>query len=125
LRSREKLVQARVTDAEYTAFKNKVDKSGLSTSVFLRKLIKGQQPKELPPPDYFMMMRELYRIGNCLTQIANAAITCGMIDREKYAQEVDEYKSIVRQITSTVLMPGNISPVMDETPGAPPQEGTY
>ena len=36
----------------------------------MRTLINGYVPKELPPPDYHSMMRELHAIGSNLNQIA-------------------------------------------------------
>jgi len=97
-----------VTAEEYAAFKRKVDKSGLSISVYLRKLIKGQIPKELPPTDYFAMMRELYRIGNCLVQIADAANAYGIIDREEFERQVLEYRNVVRKITEAIVAPDTV-----------------
>jgi hypothetical protein len=37
-----------------------VKKSGLSQESFIRTLISGYAPKELPPPDYYAMTRELH-----------------------------------------------------------------
>lgn len=59
-----------------------VKKSGLSQEGFIRSLINGYVPKELPPPDYFSMMRELHAIGNNLNQIATMAMPPGILTKQ-------------------------------------------
>ena len=47
----------RLTDTELDRLNTAVQKSGLSREVYLRKLIDEIQPRELPPPDFYPMMR--------------------------------------------------------------------
>ena len=62
-------------------------------------------PQDAPPTDYYTMMKELYRIGNNLNQIAKKAQTLNMIDVPLYKKAVDEFETAVKQITDAVVMP--------------------
>ena len=83
----------------YTA----VQKSGLSREVYLRKLIDEIQPRELPLPDFYPMMRQLYYCGNHLNQIARKAHALGCIDAEKYDEAVTEFRGIVEEISRKMV----------------------
>ena len=50
-----------------------LQKSGLSQEAYLRLLISGQRPKELPPIEYHALLRQLYSIGVNINQIAARA----------------------------------------------------
>jgi len=108
VRYRNNMVRVRLSDTEYSQFQKRVGKSGLSMEAYLRKLINGQRPKDLPPPDYHRMMSELYGIGAALREIAAEAHFQGRIDEDRFEQCVVEYKDIVRRITDTVTEPDKI-----------------
>jgi len=46
--------------------------------------LKGLEPQDAPPPDYYAMMRELHGIGNNLNQIAVKAHTLNALDVQRY-----------------------------------------
>ena len=54
----------RLNAKEHQQLKKNVKKTGLSQETYIRTLLAGYAPKELPPPDYHSMMRELNAIGN-------------------------------------------------------------
>lgn len=62
-------IKVRLNRKEAEALNKRVKKSRLSREGYLRHLISGSVPREAPPPDYYSMMRELYRIGNSLNQV--------------------------------------------------------
>lgn len=93
----------RLTDTELDRLNTAVQKSGLSREVYLRKLIDGIQPRELPPPDFYPMMRQLYYCGNHLNQIARKAHALGCIDEEKYDEAVAEFRGIVEEISRKMV----------------------
>ena len=62
-------ILVRLNAQEQQNLKKHVKKSGLSQEAFIRSLINGYIPKELPPLDYFSMIRELHAIGSNLNQI--------------------------------------------------------
>lgn len=82
-----------------------VKKSGLSQEAFIRSLINGYIPKELPPPDYYSMMRELHAIGSNLNQLAAKANATGHIDKTVFQYEANRLKRAVQEIQEAVTAP--------------------
>lgn len=80
-------------------------RAGLSQESYLRTLINGYAPKELPPPDYFSMMRELHAIGNNLNQIAAKANAKGHIDKTIFQYEANRLRKAVLDIQAAVTAP--------------------
>ena len=77
-------IKVRLNKKEMESLSKLVKKSGLSREAYLRHLINGCVPRDAPPPDYYAMMRELYRIGNSLNQVAKKAHTLNVIDVQRY-----------------------------------------
>ena len=98
-------IKVRLNQKEADTLNERVKKSCLSREAYLRQLINGLVPQDAPPPDYYTMMKELYRIGNNLNQIAKKAQTLNMIDVPLYKKAVDEFETAVKQITDAVVMP--------------------
>ena len=84
MRKRNVHIQFWLDRKEAEILNKKVKRSGLSMSVYLRHLINGVVPQDAPPPDYYAMMRELYRIGNNLNQIAQKAHILNAVDAQRY-----------------------------------------
>jgi len=84
---------------------NSAIKAGLSQENYLRALINGFTPKELPPIDYHAMMRELHAIGNNLNQIAARANTIGHIDRKVFQYEANRLRKAMLDIQAAVTSP--------------------
>jgi NADH:ubiquinone oxidoreductase subunit D len=82
-----------------------VKKSGLSQEAFIHSLINGYVPKELPPLDYFSMMRELHAIGSNLNQIAAKANDIGHIDKTVFQYEANRLRKAVQNIIEAVTVP--------------------
>ena len=82
-----------------------VNGSKLSREAYLRQLISGVVPQDAPPPDYFSMMQQLYRIGNNLNQIAQKAHALNAIDTYHYDETVREFREAVQKIQAAVLLP--------------------
>jgi len=80
-------------------------KAGLSQETYLRTLINGYVPKELPPPDYYAVMKELHAIGNNLNQIAARANAIGHIDRTTFQYEANRLRKAVLDIQTAVTSP--------------------
>ena len=98
-------IKVRLNQKEADILNEKVKKSGLSREAYLRHLIGGLVPQDAPPPDYYVMMRELYRIGNNLNQIARKAQMLNMIDVPQYRKAVGEFEVAVKKITEAVILP--------------------
>ena len=98
-------IKVRLNRKEMDALTKRVKKSRLSREAYLRQLINGSIPREAPPPDYYTMMRELYRIGNSLNQVAQKAHTLNVIDVQRYDSSVRQFEAAVKQITDAVVQP--------------------
>ena len=51
------------------------------------------------------MMRELYRVGNNLNQIAHKAHILNVIDVQRYDAAVRDFEATVKKITEAVILP--------------------
>lgn len=98
-------IKVRLNRKEAEALDKRVKKSGLSREAYLRQLISGFIPRDAPPPDYFSMMRELYRVGNNLNQIAQKAHVLNVIDVQRYDASVRDFEQAVKKITDAVILP--------------------
>jgi hypothetical protein len=98
-------ILVRLNAQEQQNLAKQVKKSGLSQETFIRSLINGYVPKELPPPDYFSMMRELHAIGSNLNQLAAKANATGHIDKTVFQYEANRLKRVVQEIQAEVTAP--------------------
>ena len=98
-------IKVRLTQAEMVHLNRLVNGSKLSREAYLRQLISGVVPQDAPPPDYFSMMQQLYRIGNNLNQIAQKAHALNAIDTYHYDEAVREFREAVQEIQAAVLLP--------------------
>ena len=99
----------RLNDDEYNKLCNLVSKSGLSREAYLRQLIAGIQPRDLPPPDFRAMMRQLYYCGNNLNQIARKAHALNIVDVQKYDAAVSMFQTAVQDLNQTILEPEKLT----------------
>ena len=63
MRKRGIRVQVWLNKEENTRLHTSAKKAGLSQESYLRTLINGYVPKELPPPDYYVMIKGLTLSG--------------------------------------------------------------
>ena len=108
MRKRNIQITTRLDKNENERFKKHVKKSGLSQESYIRSLIDGFIPTDMPPPDYFAMMRELHYIGVNLNQIAQKAHTLNALDVKRYDDNVTMLNKAVVDITNAVLLPRKI-----------------
>ena len=108
MRKRNKQIIVRFTDKEYERFMKYVKKSGLSQAGYIRELINGLVPTDLPPPDFHKMMTELRYIGNNINQIAQKAHLLNVIDSKQFDEAYDQYKSSYIKIFEAVMLPRKI-----------------
>ena len=98
-------IKVRLNQKEADILNGRVMKSCLSREAYLRQLINGLVAQDAPPPDYYAMMRELYKIGNNLNEIARKAQSLNMIDVPLYKKAVGEFETVVKEITAAVMLP--------------------
>lgn len=95
----------RLNAKEHQRLKKCVKKTGLSQETYIRTLLNGYAPKEMPPPDYHGMMRELNAIGNSINQIAARANATGFFLAKEYAMYMQEFRNAVLAIQKAVTQP--------------------
>ena len=97
-------VTFRLNKSESEKLKKRVKKSGLSQEAYLRQLINGLVPTDAPPPDYFVMMKELRHIGVNMNQIAQKAHGLNMLDVKRYDENAALLKKAVADIHNAVML---------------------
>ena len=105
MRNRNVKIQVWLSKKEAENLRKKAKRSHISVASYIRHLINDLVPQDAPPPDYYAMMQQLYRIGNNLNQIAQKAHTLNVIDVQRYDTAVSQFESAVKEITEAVLQP--------------------
>ncbi len=108
MRERNYAVQLYLNQTEYAALQQNAGRSGLSKSSYIRSLLNGYTPKEMPGADFFTLMRELHAIGNRMNQIAARANAIGLIDAAAYADNAQELRETTQRIYEAVMLPGRM-----------------
>jgi len=60
MKANTKSLQIRFSKHEYDRLCGYSEKCGMPKSTFIRHMVNGVRPKEQPPPEYFIMMKEFY-----------------------------------------------------------------
>ena len=94
-------VEVYFNSAEYTDLQNKVCKTNLTASEFIRRSVKGASIKEAPPADVPYLLREFKRIGNNINQILLIANTSGFLDTPRLRSALEELKEADRLVFRT------------------------
>lgn len=105
MRNRNIKVQIWLNKREAETLQKKAKRSRISVAGYIRHLIDGVIPQDAPPPDYYAMMQQLYRIGNNLNQIAQKAHTLNVIDVQRYDAACRAFETAVEEITKAVVQP--------------------
>ena len=108
MRKRNIQIITRLDRDENDRFKKRVQKSGLSQEAYIRNLISGFIPADVPPPDYFAMMKELHYIGVNLNQIAQKAHAMNVLDVKRYDDNVVMLHKAIVEIAGAVMLPRKI-----------------
>jgi len=109
MQKRKVVIKFRLDEKEADHLNKRVQISGLSRESYLRQLLKGLVPMNLPPPDYFAMMNELHRIGVNLNQIAQKAHGLNALDTKRYDANAAMLKAAIIEITNAVMLPRKIT----------------
>lgn len=105
MRNRNVKIQVWLSKKEAENLQKKAKRSHISVAAYIRHLINDLVPQDAPPPDYYAMMQQLYRIGNNLNQIAQKAHTLNVIDVQRYDAAVTQFEAAVKEITEAVVCP--------------------
>ena len=105
MRNRNVKIQIWLNKKEAESLQKKAKRCNISVAAYIRHLINDLIPQEAPPPDYYAMMQQLYRVGNNLNQIAQKAHTLNVIDVQRYDAACRQFESAVKTITEAVVNP--------------------
>lgn len=105
MRTRPKRIWAHLSEQEYAFFKKQIKRSGLSQEGYLRMLISGHVPRELPPLEYHRLIRQLLAIGNSLNQIAARANATGFFLADEYKKNAQELQKTLLEIKAEMTQP--------------------
>ena len=98
----------RLNKSESEYLRKRVKKSGMSQEAYIRHLITGYMPADVPPPDYYTMTNELRAIGNNLNQVAQKAHVLNVVDVQRYDEAVAILKKTLVEIVNAVKRPRKI-----------------
>jgi len=102
MRKRTNQIIIRLDDGEKERLKNRVENSALSQGAYLRHLINGLVPSDIPPPDYYAMMNELRDINTTLKRISQNAHASSA---DEYTETIAALNKAIVNITNAVLLP--------------------
>lgn len=95
--------QVWVNEVENNLLKENANKAGLTQSGYIRSLIKGYKPKELPNEEVHEMLNQIRGIAINLNQIARKANALNYIDVPKYKKVCDKLTDIEKEIKTKIL----------------------
>lgn len=98
-------VTFRVNEKELAHLKKQVKRCGYSQERYIRSLIEGYVPREMPPIDYHNMIHELNAIGNRMNQIAARANATDFFLAEEYKDNYKQFMSTLLEIQAAVILP--------------------
>lgn len=102
---RTKEIKVRMSDDEFALLNEKVQKCGMSREKFVRLVLNDYQPKELPPIEYFKLIKELNANGNNLNQLVKLTYLQG-IDIQRLNDVLNTHERILLELDKQVR--GNV-----------------
>ncbi len=93
----------RMTKDELAALDKKVKKTGMSREGYVRTLCTGKTLVEIPPADYYALVREVRALGNNLHQIAYKANALGLLDAPAYRHHAQHITAVADKLTAVCL----------------------
>ena len=96
-------IKVRFNRDELQTLDKKVKRTGMSREGYVRTLCNGKTPVELPPADYYALIREVRALGNNLHQIAYKANALGFLDAPEYRRHADNITAVADKLTAVCL----------------------
>ena len=93
-----KKIEVYFPDAEYEAFMEKVRRTNLSISGFIRMTVADKVIREAPHADVPYLIREVKRVGNNINQLLVLANTKGFFDKVALNAALEELREVDKQI---------------------------
>ena len=104
MRSRSNEIHFFLNDRELKMLQDRLSKTGLSCSAYMRQLVTGRIPQNRPSPDYYAMMQELYNMRTMLQAVLNNATDNGI--SEDHIDHINsKLDALILDITKAVIEP--------------------
>ena len=103
IRKRDRSLHIRLTQQEQELLMRNCRMCSLRPQAYILKLIRDIWPKEAPSKDFFEVLTGLRRIGNNLRQVALKANVTGIIDADKYWNNMEELDQLVSDLKDFML----------------------
>lgn len=103
MRKRNRKKQFWLSEEEERQLRLNAIKVGLSEVEYVRSLIMGYTPKELPPKELYDLILEIRKIGININQIAKKANSTNIIDVNYFKYEIGKLDNIVEHIKNEYL----------------------
>ena len=103
MRKRNQRVEVYLTKEELTRLNENVARTGMSREGYMRALILGHEPKELPPMDFYDLLKELRQINNNINQIAAKANSIGFVDHGQYRKDSMALSEVIGKLVHEVF----------------------
>lgn len=102
MRTRECSLHLRMTQAEMSLLKKEAAKAGLKPQALILALLKDHPVKELPPMDFFEVLKNLRQINLNMNQIAVKANAFGFIDVVEFRRNVKAVETAISELKEAV-----------------------
>lgn len=89
-------------EKDYEKLQKYKQATGLTTQSYFLKLFHNIQPKELPHPDFFEVIRTLHRINSSMRQIALKTNQIGTVDAKHYWENSMRLQRVIGKLLDKV-----------------------
>jgi hypothetical protein len=96
-------IKVRFTRDELSTLDKKVKKTGMSREGYVRTICNNKTPVEIPPADYYTLLREVRALGNNLHQSSYKANALGFLDAPEFRRHADRITEVADKLTAVCL----------------------
>ena len=103
MRKRTHRVQFMLSDSEYLRLCRNAAKSGFKQAGYLRSLICGYVPKELPPLEYYAIINKLYLINDQLKRIEQSLTDTSDSQKQVFREQSEITKQMILALQEALI----------------------
>ena len=105
MRKRTHQVQFMLSDSEYLRLCKNTAKSGFKQAGYLRSLVCGYVPKELPPLEYYAIINKLYLINDQLKRIEQSLTDTSDSQKQVFREQSEITKQMILSLQQALVDP--------------------
>ena len=96
-------IKVRFSDKEFETLNKNVANTRMSREGYIRTILNRKRPVEIPPADYWSLVREVRALGNNLHQIAYKANALGLLDVPMFRHHAEHITAVADKLTAVCL----------------------